>query len=151
MRPFPHRYTVTATSGEPGDVELTADGVAPLVSAPPVEFDGPGDRWSPEALLTGAVADCFVLTFRAIARASKLPWTSVRCEATGTLDRTGRVTSFTAFELSADLLVPNGTNVDAARRALEKAEQTCLVTQSLKAAVSLRPQVHTDPATTMVR
>ena len=149
MRPFPHRYTVTATSGEPGDVELTADGVAPLASAPPVEFDGPGDRWSPETFITGALADCFILTFRAVARASKLSWTSLRCEATGTLDRVDRVTQFTAFDLHAHLVVPDGTDVEAARRALEKAEHNCLISNSLKGSVRLMPDVVSAPTMAM--
>ena len=40
------------------------------------EFGGPGDLWSPETMLAGAVAGCFILTFRAAARASSasIPW-----------------------------------------------------------------------------
>jgi len=137
MQPFPHHYAVTAAGSVDGDVELTADRVAAFRSASPAEFDGPGDRWSPETLLTGAVADCFILTFRAVARASKLPWTSLRCDATGTLDRIDRTTQFTAFELRVRLGVPEGVDVDLARRVLEKAERGCLISNSLKGAVRL--------------
>ena len=137
MQPFPHHYTVTAAGIADGDVELTAERVAPLRSASPVEFDGPGDRWSPETLLAGAVADCFVLTFRAVARASKLAWTSLRCQATGTLDRIDRVTQFIAFELHVHLDVPEGVDADRARHALEKAERSCLISSSLKCGIRL--------------
>ncbi|WP_410959978.1 OsmC family protein, partial [Salmonella sp. SAL4434] len=75
MQAFPHRYRVKGSGSVTGDVELIAAGLPPLRSESPAEFDGPGDRWSPETLLVGAVADCFLLTFRAIARASKLSWT----------------------------------------------------------------------------
>jgi hypothetical protein len=34
-----------------------------------------------------SVIDCFALTFRAIARASKFKWTRLDCRAEGTLDR----------------------------------------------------------------
>jgi hypothetical protein len=34
-----------------------------------------------------AVADCFALTFRAVAKASQLQWTKLLCDADGTLDR----------------------------------------------------------------
>ena len=141
MHAFPHHYTVTAAGATDGDVELTSDRVAALRSASPAEFDGPGNRWSPETFLTAAVADCFILTFRAIARASKLPWTSLSCEATGTLDRVERVTQFTAFELRARLVISEGADVEAARRALEKAERNCLISSSLKAAVHLVPEI----------
>ena len=141
MQPFPHRYTVTASCGVAGDVALTAPGLPALRSASPAEFDGPGDRWSPETFLAGAVADCFVLTFRAVARASKLPWTSLRCEAAGTLDRVDRVTRFTAFDLRVHLVVPADADVDLARRALEKAERGCLIGSSLNADIRLLPEL----------
>jgi organic hydroperoxide reductase OsmC/OhrA len=120
---------------------LTAERLTTLRSASPAEFDGPGDRWSPETLLVGAVADCFILTFRAIANASKLSWLSLDCDATGTLDRVDRVTQFTHFDLTAHLVVPAGVNAEAARHALEKAERNCLISSSLKAAVALDARV----------
>jgi peroxiredoxin-like protein len=137
MQDFPHRYRVSAAASTDGDVGLTADRVTRLASASPAEFGGPGDRWSPETFLVGAVADCFVLTFRAIARASKLSWISVACDATGTLDRVDRVTQFTRIDLHAHLVVPPSTGVEQARRLLEKAEHGCLISNSLKADVHL--------------
>ena len=141
MRALPHRYRVKGTGRITGDVELTAERLIMLRSASPAEFDGPGDRWSPETLLVGAVADCFILTFRAIANASKLPWLSLDCDVTGTLDRVDRVTQFTHFDLTAHLVVPAGVNAEAARHALEKAERNCLISSSLKAAVALDARV----------
>jgi organic hydroperoxide reductase OsmC/OhrA len=113
-----------------------------LSCAPPVEFGGPGDQWSPETLLVAAVADCFVLTFRAIARASKLPWKEVQCRAEGILDRVERSTRFTRLVLHAELLVVPGTDVEKAHRLLEKAEQTCLITNSLLAERELTCKVN---------
>jgi organic hydroperoxide reductase OsmC/OhrA len=141
MQEFPHHYTVTAAGAVEGDVELTAERLPRLRSASPAEFGGPGDRWSPETLLVGAVADCFMLTFRAVARASKLPWISLNCDVTGTLDRVERVTQFTRVDLRARLTVPSGTGPDQARRALEKAERGCLISNSLKAEVHLEPEI----------
>jgi uncharacterized OsmC-like protein len=95
-----------------------------------------------------AVADCFVLTFRAIAAFSRLPWVSLTCEVSGTVDRVDRVTQFTGFDVRARLRVAAGADVEQARRLLTKAEQTCLVTQSLKAAAHLDASVDVDTATT---
>src|SRR5436190_18707873 len=86
MQAFPHRYAVEASGSLKGDVTVAAAGLPSFASAPPTEFDGPGDRWSPETLLVAAVADCFVLTFRATARMSKLPWISLTCAVVGTVD-----------------------------------------------------------------
>lgn len=141
MQAFPHHYAVNAAATPGDDVALDSAWVTSLPSAPPAEFGGPGDRWSPETLLVAAVADCFVLTFRAIAGMSKLPWTSLRCEVSGTVDRIDRVTQFTEFQVRALLLVPPGTSEDLAHRSLVRAEQTCLVTNSLKAAPHLDAHV----------
>jgi organic hydroperoxide reductase OsmC/OhrA len=92
-------------------------------------------------MLVGAVANCFTITFRGVARASKLPWTALRCEVTGTLDRVDRVTQFTSFNLSAQLCVPAGTDGALAQRSIEKAERACLIANSLKAPVHLQLQI----------
>lgn len=141
MQPFPHHYAVVATAGVSGDVTLDGSGLPTLPSAPPTEFGGPGDRWSPETLFVASVIDCFILTFRAIATASKLPWTSLTCEGAGTVDRVDRVTQFTAFDIRATLRVPAGANVEQAQRLLVRAEETCLVTNSLKVAPHLEANV----------
>jgi organic hydroperoxide reductase OsmC/OhrA len=133
MRGFPHHYTVSAAAAPAGDVSLSGERLTRLASAPPAEFGGPGDRWSPETLLVGAVTDCFVLTFRAIARVAKMSWISLTCDTTGTLDRVDHVTQFTTFFVHASLEVPAGVDQEQARRLMLRAEQTCLVSNSLKA------------------
>jgi organic hydroperoxide reductase OsmC/OhrA len=132
MQPLPHRYTVTAVANASGDVEMVAPRLTTLHSASPQEFGGPGDRWSPETLLVGAIGDCLILTFRGIAAASGLPWTSLQCRVTGTLDRIDRATQFTGFDVDARLEVPPGVDPGRARLLLEKAEQNCLIANSLK-------------------
>jgi organic hydroperoxide reductase OsmC/OhrA len=133
IQPLPHRYQVDAVASPDGDVVLLGDGLRALRSQPPPAFGGPGDRWSPETLLLGAVADCFALTFRALARAVNLQWESLECEADGVLDRADGVTQFTAFRLRAYLKVRAGTAEEDGRRLLAKAKARCLVTNSLKA------------------
>ena len=146
MHPFPHKYDVAARATPADDVAVDSAGLPSIQSAPPIEFGGPGDRWSPETLLVAAVADCFVLTFRAIASFSRLSWVSLTCEVSGTVDRVDRVTQFTGFDVRARLVVPPGADVEQAHRLLVKAEQTCLVTQSLKGAAHLEATVETAPA-----
>ncbi len=141
MQDFPHRYRVNAAAQPEGDVSLDGEHLPSLSSAPPAEFGGPGDRWSPETLLVAAVADCFLLTFRAIARASNLAWLSLACEVEGTLDRVERVTRFTQFAIRASLRVPSQTSEGRGKRLLEKAEEACLITRSLSAPVHLETTI----------
>jgi organic hydroperoxide reductase OsmC/OhrA len=150
MIPFPHRYQVTATAETRGEVMLRAVGLPDLPSLPPEAFGGPGDRWSPETLLVASIADCFVLTFRAMAPLMKLRWESLACEVEGTLDRVNRVTRFTAFRLHATLGVPPGVGQEEARKVLSRAKQQCLITNSLEAPCEVEWQVEAaataDPA-----
>jgi len=141
MQDLPHHYHVNASAEAEGNITLKAEDLPQVVTAAPAEFGGPGDQWSPETLLVGAVADCFILTFRAIARASKLEWTNLDCSAEGLLDRVERVTRFTAFTVRATLTVPAGSDSDKARRLLEKAEGSCLVTRSMLAETHLEAEV----------
>ncbi len=141
MHPFPHRYTVAAHCTASGSVTLRSPGLVDLASAPPAEFDGPGDQWSPETLLCAAVADCFNLSFRAVAAASKFAWSSLECEVAGTVDRVERVSQFTHFDLRATLRVPTGADLVRAQQLLEKAKQICLVSNSLKGGFHLETRI----------
>jgi organic hydroperoxide reductase OsmC/OhrA len=141
MHPLPHHYAVSVQAPSAGAVTLRSPGVPDLESAAPAEFGGPGDRWSPETLLTAAVADCFVLSFRAVAAASKFPWTALGCDVTGTLERREGRNLFTRFETRARLRIPSGGDAERARRLLEKAEQVCLITNSLSAERHLEVEV----------
>src|ERR1700736_732507 len=141
MHPFPHRYVVNAAVRPVGDVPLSTDGVRIIESAPPKEFGGPGNQWSPEGLLTASVADCFVLNFRAIAKASKFAWTNLDARTEGTLDRVDGKMRFTRFDTHAKLQVPAGADIERAKKLLEKAESTCLVANSLNSERHLTVEV----------
>jgi len=142
MHPFPHRYVVSSTATLEGNIVLESDGVASLATATPPEFDGPGGLWSPETLLVAAVTDCFALTFRGIARASQMPWVSLSVTCEGTLERPDRVTQFTRFDIRASVILPPQVSDHQARRVLARAEETCLITRSLKGETQLHIDVH---------
>ena len=56
-----------------------------------------------------------------------------RARAGGVLDKVDGVTRFTGFEQKVVLTVPAGTDVARAEKLLHKAEQICLITNSLTA------------------
>lgn len=132
MKALPHTYPVDATSHADGPVLISSKGLPRLVSAPPEQFGGPGDQWSPETLLVAAAADCYVLTFRAMAKASKLEWRHLDCHAEGLLDTVDRVIQFTRLTIHATLTLPGGADEVRARQLMDRAERHCLVSNSLK-------------------
>ena len=141
MQDFPHHYVVAASAKADSNVDLQSPGLENLQSAGPAEFGGPGDLWSPETLLVAAVADCFILSFRAKARVARLDWNSLSCDVVGQLDRVEKVTRFTNFSIRATLEVPEGTNEDKALRLMEKAKKHCLITDSMIAESQLEATV----------
>lgn len=143
MLPFPHHYSAWAIAGADAIVMLHGDRLPPLQSSLPPEFGGSDEFWSPETLLVAAVADCYALTFRGLAGKARLPWISLACHVTGTLDRVEYVTRFVEFQVHARLQVPEGANDDQAHRLLEKADATCLITRSLAAPTVLDTVVET--------
>lgn len=59
----------------------------------------------------------------------------------GKLDHVDRVTRFVQMGIVAELSLPQGGNVETGKRLLEKAEKTCLVTNSLNFPVELEANV----------
>ena len=132
MHPYPHVYTAVASAGQEGAIALASPGLPDIPTAAPPQFDGPGNLWSPETLLCASIADCFVLSFRAIARASKLEWSELACHVEGVLERVDGVVQFTRYRTRASLKVPSESAAEKARRLLARAEQICLVSNSLR-------------------
>jgi organic hydroperoxide reductase OsmC/OhrA len=141
MKPLPHHYTVRLAGGPSGYATVSVDGAPELRSAPPPDFDGPGDAWSPEHLLLASLETCLLFTLRAVAAASKVQFLSLELSGEGTVDRSDGVTRFTEIVLRPRLRVPAGTDEGRARRVLEKSEKACLVSASVSTAIRLEPEI----------
>jgi uncharacterized OsmC-like protein len=142
MTPLPHHYEVHLTGGPSGYAELSTAGVPSLRTAPPADYDGPGDAWSPEHLLLASVQACFLFTLRAVARLSRVEFTRLELAVTGTVDRKEGVTRFTEIVLRRSLTVAVGTNRERALQILDKSEKACLVSASLSTPVRLEPEIN---------
>lgn len=144
MQDYPHHYVVRADAETEGVIDVSSPGLETLPSLAPAEFDGPGDLWSPETFLVAAVADCFILTFRAVARGARFDWNTLSCEVEGVLDRVDRVTRFTEYRVRVTLHVPAGSDRHKAERLIEKSDHVCLVTNSLNGETVLDATVVED-------
>jgi len=141
MHPFPHHYQVSAKASPEGDVIISSVNVPKIDTQAPVEFGGPGERWSPESLLTAAVADCFALGFRAIVAASKFDFNTLDVVVEGKLDQVEKVMKFTDMNITAELNIPEGSDPAKAERFLAMAEKSCLITNSLNVDCHLNSNV----------
>jgi organic hydroperoxide reductase OsmC/OhrA len=142
--PYPHTYEARAGAEPAGAVAVSSPRLETLGTAPPAEFGGPGDRWSPETLLVASVGSCFVLTLRALARAAGFRWLRVDCRVEGVLERVEGVTRFSRFVTHAKLIVPRGTDEPTARKLVERAEHGCLIANSLRAERHLEAEIEAE-------
>jgi peroxiredoxin-like protein len=141
MKPLPHQYDAHLSGGPSGDAQLSSHGLPDFRTAPPIEYDGPGDAWTPEHLLLASVQACFLFTLRALARVSKLEFISLELEASGIVDRQDGVTRFTEIALRPRMTVRSGTDRDRILHLLEKTKTKCLVSASLSTPIRLEPQI----------
>ncbi len=111
------------------------------VSSPP-EFQGEAGMWTPETLFVASVNACFVLTFLAIARLSKLDVVSMRASAQGKLEKSdGGGYRITEIVIKPALIVRSEAERERAERLLEKAERNCFISNSITASVRLEPEI----------
>lgn len=144
MKPLPHHYEVHLIGGPKGYAQVATAGVPALRTAPPVDYDGPGDAWSPEHLLLASVQSCFLFTLRAIAHMSKVDFLALDLGASGTVDRQDGVTRFSEIVLRPKLTVPQGTDRQRVLHVLEKSEKACLVSASLGTPIRLEAEIVED-------
>lgn len=111
------------------------------VATPPEFPKGIAGLWSPEHLYTGAVASCLMTTFLAVAENSNLEFTSFTCTAKGKLEHVEGKFLMTAVVLEPTLTIVHEEEREKALRVLEKSERACLISNSIKAIITMSPMV----------
>jgi organic hydroperoxide reductase OsmC/OhrA len=110
--------------------------------ATPPEFPGghPG-IWSPEHLFVAAAEACLMTTFLAIAETSKLEFTQYSSEAEGLLEKTEQGYMITEIVIRPRVIIRDSAALDRARRIIEKAEQHCLISKSMKTRIRVEADI----------
>ncbi|MDG1818340.1 MAG: OsmC family protein [Porticoccaceae bacterium] len=137
MLNLPHHYSIKVNGAPTGDLIASADHLPYLEVSPPLEFGGPGDKWSPEDLLMAAVANCLVLSFRMIAATSKLEWKAIECISEGELNQMDGKMLFTKILSRVRLVILSEDDRGKAEKLLQKAEEACLISNSLSAELTM--------------
>ncbi len=109
--------------------------------AAPPEFGGEPGLWTPEHLLLGAVATCYISTFRAIAERSKLDVHGLEVFVEGIIAKDQGGFRFTEISIRPVITVHRDEDRDRAQRLAEKAEHACLISRSLSARITANYKV----------
>ena len=112
------------------------------VATPPPFPKGTEGIWSPEHLLTASVSSCIMTTFLAIAENSKLEFEDFSCKAKGTLDQVEGKYLMTEILVEPTLTLLKEEDISKAERVLQKSEAACLISNSIKAKVIMKPLIN---------
>lgn len=138
-----HSYQVDLewSEGRKGIV-YSADLKDKIEVATPPEFDkGIAGIWSPEHFFTAAINSCFMTTFLAIADYSKLEFSDLKVFSEGILEKVDGRFLMTEVILKPELKILHEKDLSKAERIIQKAESACLITNSVKAKVTLEPKI----------
>lgn len=141
-------YPLTLQWSEGKTGILRAPGGLPdLEVASPVEFEGPGGRWTPEHLFVASAAACWMTTFRAMATLSRVETTAITIDAEGFLEKgDDRLYSIPRIVLRPHVILQREEDRERASRLIRKAEDVCLVARSMRSTVELEFEITVSPA-----
>jgi organic hydroperoxide reductase OsmC/OhrA len=147
MEPHLYEVNVAWSSGRKGMMcspELNAanNNAGCMEVATPPEFPkGVPGIWSPEHLFTAAVSSCLMTTFLAVAENSKLEFVSFECNSKGKLQQVEGKFMMSEVLLEPRLVIRHEVDRERAEKILLKSESACLITNSVKAKVSMTPTI----------
>lgn len=138
-----HSYDVNLNWDEGRQGTLSSDKLNETIEvATPPEFPGGVEGiWSPEHLFVASVSSCLMTTFTAIAEYSKLDFEELTVPATGIMSNESGKFVMSEIILRPRLVIMDEDRKDKALRILQKAEEACLITRSIKTEVKLEPEV----------
>jgi organic hydroperoxide reductase OsmC/OhrA len=111
------------------------------VATPPEFPKGVEGIWSPEHLLVAAVNGCMMTTFLAIAENSGLEFVGFQSKALGKLEKVDGKYLISEIEIHAQLQIKNEAQREKALKVLEKSEAACLISNSIRSKIVLRPEI----------
>ena len=111
------------------------------VATPPEFPKGIAGIWSPEHLFTAAVSSCLMTTFLSIAENSKLEFTAFSCESEGKLEQVEGKFIMSEIILTPTLTILHEKDRARAEKVLQKSESACLISNSIKSKVIMKPVI----------
>lgn len=102
-------------------------------AAIPPEFRGPGGGFSPEDLYALSLVNCYVATFKVLARGGQLDYEAIDVTGVLTVDRNEAGTPWMSkMEYRVDLRLPAGGDRAHAEQLLRRTAKNCLIHNSVR-------------------
>ena len=124
------------------DLTLGANKLPAIDAGAAPEFKGRETNWSPEHLFVASLNSCYTLTVLAIAEFSKIALVSVSSTAKGKLEKVqGGSFQITEIVVKPRVVLASANDLSRMPRILEKAKENCFVSNSIKSAVRIEPEI----------
>ncbi len=128
----------TAVDWKAGKTGETRSAGKPTVEvATPPEFGGPENIWTPEDLLTSSVATCIMTSALFFLDRSRIALRAYKSNATATMEKGPAGLTITGVKVAVTVELEDPEQAEAARKAVEQAEKTCPISNSLQCPVEM--------------
>ncbi len=107
--------------------------------ATPPEFRGHPGCWTPEHLFVSSIQTCIMTTFLAITDKRELKINSYQSEVTGKVQMVDNVFRFSEVKVFPKIVIPSEIESNEISKAIARAEEKCLVSNSLVTKVMVEP------------
>lgn len=141
MEPHLYNVDISWTKERQGEMSSPELSIVIEIATPPQFPNGVEGIWSPEHLFTSAVASCLMTTFLSIAENSKLEFTAFSCKSHGKLEQIEGKFLMTEVILEPTVTIANESDREKADRVLQKSEQHCLISNSIKSKVTMNTKI----------
>ena len=112
-----------------------------IAASADIPFRGDADRWNPEELLLGALAQCHMLSYLFMAVRAEVVVMSYTDRATGTIEQEDFGGHFTEVVLRPVVTVASAEMVDRALAAHAEARRYCFIANSVNFPVLHEPTI----------
>jgi len=123
------------------NAKLTAANKPALAVSSPPEFKGEKGFWTPEDFLVAAVESCLLMTFAHQVERQQLPVEAYYSEAEGFLESGEDGFCFTRVVVKPTIIITDARASDKTLKAIEIAHRDCLIANSLRAIVTVVPDI----------
>jgi len=136
---FIYRTNIKLTGKGEGIVE---SGNKPSIGlSTPVEFGGNPGAWTPEDLLVASVNACLMTTFSYYAGKRGFKFVSYESSAEGIVELFEMQYLFSKITIKPKITVKSKGDIEVAKNLLKISKESCFVSNSVKAKVTLEPEV----------
>lgn len=124
------------------DLQIVSGKLPGIAAGAPPEFKGRDGVWAPEHLFVASLNSCYMLTLLAIAEFSKIAIVSCSSSAKGKLEKVaGNGYQVTEIVVKPRIVIASINDLARMPRILEKAKENCFVSNSIKSAIKIEPEV----------